>query len=83
MKSYQAILVGLLIGFILLSGLILPLRTIPLLVEQDPTPTSTPIAKDYPSVLESGGTQGLMIGAAVIVSIILGGVIIQRVFYKS
>jgi hypothetical protein len=34
-------------------------------------------------VLESGDTQGLMIGAAVILAIVLGGVLILRLSSRS
>lgn len=80
MKSYRVIIIGLLIGFVLLSGLSFPAKTTSLLTNPDPTPTVTPIAGDDTLTLKSGETQGLMIGAGVIVFIILGGVLIQRFF---
>ena len=78
MKSNRVLIIGLLICFILLSGLSFPAKITSLQTNPDPTPTVTPIAGDDNLPLKSGETQGLMIGAGVIVFIILGGVLIQR-----
>ena len=82
MKSYQLVIIGLLIGLILVAGLSIPAKSGPLLTNPDPTPTTTPQAEDGPTVFESGDTQGLMVGAGVIVLIILSGVYIQRLLTK-
>ena len=49
-------------------------------VESTPTPTS--ITNDEP-VLRSGDTEGLVLGAGIILFIILGGVILQRTILKD
>jgi hypothetical protein len=77
MKSTQILVIGLLIGFIFLFGLINPVNNSLRLTNTNAA--STPKPTQDPLVLESGDTQGLMIGAGVIVLIILSGVVIQRV----
>ncbi len=82
MKTYQAVLVGLLISFILFSGLSIPTKTSALVTNPDLTATVTPKVGKGPIEPESGDTLGLIYGAGVIVLIILGGVIIQRLIIK-
>jgi len=82
MKTYQAVLVGLLISFILFSGLSIPAKTSALVTNHDLTATVTPKAGKGPTEPESGDTLGLIYGAGMIVVITLGGVIIQRLIIK-
>ncbi len=82
MKTYQAVLVGLLISFILFSGLSIPAKTSALVTNPDLTPTSVPKAEKSSTEPESGDTLGLIYGAGVIVLITLGGVFIQRLLTK-
>ena len=83
MKSYQAILIGLLIGLVLLSVLGFPTKGSALFTITDTAPTPTPTPENGPLVLESGDTKGLMYGAAIILLIILGGVLIHLIFNRS
>ena len=83
MKTYQAVLVGLLISFILFSGLSIPAKTSALVINPDLTSTVTPKAGNGSTEPESGDTLGLIYGAGVIVLITLGGVIIQRLIIKN
>ncbi len=78
MKTYQVVLVGLLIGFILLSGLSFPAINSTLVTNPDPNPTATLKAGKGSTEPESGDTLGLIYAAGVIVLITLGGVFIQR-----
>ena len=82
MKTYQAVLVGLLISFILFSGLSIPAKTSALLINPDLASTVTPKAGKNSTEPESGDTLGLIYGAGVIVLITLGGIIIQRLIIK-
>ena len=82
MKTYQAVLVGLLISFILFSGLSIPAKTSALVVNPNLTATVTPKAGKGAIEPESGDTLGLIYGAGMIVLITLGGVIIQRLIIK-
>jgi len=51
--------------------------------QTEATPTPTPQIIDGNPVLESGDTEGLILGAGIILVIILGGVIIQRAIIKN
>ncbi len=82
MKTYQAVLVGLLISFIIFSGLSIPAKTSALATNPDLTSTVTPKAGRGHTGPESGDTLGLIYGAGMIVVITLGGVIIQRLIIK-
>ncbi len=82
MKTYQAVLAGLLISFILFSGLSIPTKTSALVTNPDLTSTVTPKAGRDHTEPESGDTLGLMYGAGMIVVITLGGVIIHRLIIK-
>jgi len=83
MKSYQALLIGLLIGLVLLTVLVFPTKGSALFTNTVTAPTATPTPKNGPLVLESGDTQGLMYGAGVILLIILGGVLIHLLFNRT
>jgi hypothetical protein len=82
MKTYQAVLVGLLISFILFSGLSIPAKTSALATNPDLTSTVTPKTRRGHTEPESGDTLGLIYGAGMIVVITLGGVIIHRLIIK-
>ena len=81
-KPYYIIFIGVLIAF-LLSALSFPSSSASALATLETTPTITPDPRINPLVLESGNTQGLMIGAAVILAIILIGVMVQLLIARS
>ncbi|MEJ2446604.1 MAG: hypothetical protein P8Y37_01480 [Anaerolineales bacterium] len=68
--------------FIILAGLSYPVKSAILQTEASPTPTPTIIYINGEPVLQSGNTEGLIIGAGIILLIILSGVIIQRAIQK-
>jgi hypothetical protein len=80
-KSHILITIGVLIVFVLLSALNFPSNPVP--AQSEPTPTATPDPRIDPEALQPGDTQGLMIGAAVILVIILAGVLFQRLRYTT
>ena len=80
-KPYYIVFIGVLIAF-LLSALSFPSNPATL-ASTETTPTITPDPRINPRVLESGNTQGLMIGAAVILAIILIGVMVQLLIARS
>ena len=82
-KPHYIAVIGILFAFLLLSALSFPASPASALSNSDPTPTITPDPRIDPMVLESGNTQGLMIGAGVILTIILMGVIVQRLIARS
>jgi|GEM_PF-1149366 hypothetical protein len=87
MKSYSkhtrlGIILLSLTLFIILAGLSYPVKSAILQTEASPTPTPTIIYVNGEPVLQSGSTEGLIIGAGIILLIILSGVIIQRVIQK-
>ncbi len=69
--------------FIILTGLSLPMRSAVLQTAPSPTPTPTIIYVNGEPVLQSGDTEGLILGAAVILLIIVSGVIIQRIILRK
>ena len=81
-KPHYIVFIGVLIAFIL-SALSFPSYPASTLASTETTPTITPDPRINPQVLESGNTQGLMIGAAVILAIILMGVLVQLVIARS
>jgi len=80
----QLLIIGILLVFLLLAGLSFPGQVIKLQAtpETTPTPTLTPVLINGESPLESGDTQGLILGAVLILMIILSGVLIQRIIQK-
>lgn len=68
--------------FIILTGLSYPVKSAILQTKASPTPTPTIIYVNGEPVLQSGNTEGLILGAGIILLIILSGVIIQRVIQK-
>lgn len=79
----QLLIIGVLLVFLLLTGLSLPTQFNKLQATPEPTPSSTPIFINGESPLESGDTQGLILGAVLILVIILSGVSIQRIIQKK
>ena len=81
-RTRQLLILGALIVFVLFAGLSLPKQVGALQSTPDPTPaiTSTAIYGEIP--LELGETQGLMLGAGIILFIILSGGFIQRIIQK-
>jgi len=81
-KNRQILISAVLLGIVLLAALIFPGQ----IDARQTTPESTPTSTSPPDedlVLKSGDTEGLMWGAGVILFIILGGVLIQRVINRS
>ena len=82
-KPHHIAFIGVLIAFVALSALSIPPNSTLVAATTIPTPTVTPDPRINANVLESGGTHGLMIGAAVILVIVLGGVLILRLSSRS
>ncbi len=78
-KTRYTIILSSLLLIVLLSGLTLPNH----LAQAKPSPTPTLLATNGEQVLKSGDTEGLILGAGIILFIILGGVIIQRMILKD
>lgn len=81
MKPIQIILITL-AAVLLLTVLLVPSKALPSALAQTKT-TQTPQPEDKPKdlPLQSGDTEGLIIGAGVIVMIIVIGVLISRVIF--
>ncbi len=82
-KTRQLLYIGILVTFLLLTGLSLPGQVGALQSTPDPTPTVTPAFLPGDEPVKSGETGGLMLGAAIILLIIVSGVLIQRVIQKN
>ena len=81
MKPIQIILIAV-AAVLLLTVLAVPSRALPsALAQTKTTQTLTPEKKGEDLPLQSGDTEGLIIGAGVIVLIIILGVLISRVFF--
>jgi hypothetical protein len=81
MKPIQIILIGL-AAVLLLTVLLVPSRALPsALAQTKTTQTPQPEQKSKELPLQSGDTEGLIIGAGVIVLIIVIGVLISRVVF--
>ena len=77
---YLIILVSLLL-LLLFTGLSLANHAVPAQAESSPTITAQ--EGEAETYLKSGDTEGLILGAGIILFIILSGVIIQRSILKS
>lgn len=75
------IILSILMLVLLFSGLSLPNLTAQAQAESSPTPTN--LAATSEQILSSGDTEGLILGAGIILFIIIGGVIIQRMILKD
>jgi hypothetical protein len=75
------ILIALLAGIVLLTGLSFP-RQVGALQSTDPAPTITPTFLPGEEPLKSGETGSLILGAAAILLIIIVGVVTQRIMLK-
>jgi len=75
-KNHQLVIAIVLVGSIFLSAMIFPGQ----IAARQRNPEPTPVSTDLPDDLEikSGDTEGLIWGAVVILTIIIGGVIVQR-----
>jgi hypothetical protein len=81
-KNIRQILISaVLIGIVFLVAFIFPGQINARQTTPEPTPTSTPLPGED-LALKSGDTEGLMWGAGVILFIILGGVLIQRIINR-
>jgi hypothetical protein len=70
-------------GILLLTALTIPGNNLGIQATEAPTQTPTPTIAGGEIPLKSGDTQGLIWGAVVILSIILVGVLIQRLLLKK
>jgi hypothetical protein len=77
-KPHHVVFIGIVIALLALSALSFPASSTFAAATSIPTPTVTPDPRINANVLESGDTNGLMIGATVILAIVLGGVLILR-----
>lgn len=82
-KTRRLLYLGILLAFLILTGLSLPGQVGALQSTPAPTPTITPVYLPGEEPLKSGETGGLMLGAAIILLIIVSGVLIQRVIQKN
>lgn len=82
-KPRQLLYIGILLTFLILTGLSLPRQVGALQSTPDPTPTITPVYISGEEPLKSGETGVLMLGAAIILLIIVSGVLIQWVIQKK
>jgi len=76
MKTHYFFILGILLLVILFGGLSFPHQSATAQTESSPTPTPELINGE--PALQSGETEGLILGAGIIMIIILGGVILQR-----
>ena len=65
----------------LMSGLIIPSYAAPAQAESSPTPTI--LTTSTSEETRSGDSEGLILGAGIILFIILAGVILQRTILKN
>ena len=80
-KTRNLIILSILLLVLLFGGLSLP--NLSAQAQADPSPTPTSLTTTTEEVLVSGDTEGLILGAGIILFIILGGVIIQRMILKD
>jgi hypothetical protein len=80
-KTRTIILLSSLLVVILITGVSLTSHSVPAQAESSPTPTVP--GEDGEVILKSGDTEGLILGAGIILFIILSGVVIQRTLLKS
>ena len=80
-KTWYTIILGSLLLIVLLTGLSFANHSVTAQAESSPTPTA--LDANGEPILESGDTEGLILGAGIILFIILSGVVIQRMILKS
>jgi hypothetical protein len=80
-KKHQLFITAALVGIIFLAALIFPGQINARQELTNPTPTTTPLPDELTT--ESGNTQDLMWGAGMILFIIIGGVLVQRIILKA
>lgn len=80
-KTRCMIILGSLLLLVLFTGLSLTNHSAP--AEGDPSPTPATQSANGAPLLKSGDTEGLILGAGVILFIILSGVVIQRTIMKD
>ncbi len=80
-KTRYLIIFGSLLLLMLFTGFGLSSYRVPAQAESSPTPTSLTVNGE--PHLQSGDTDGLILGAGIILFIILSGVVIQRTLMKS
>jgi hypothetical protein len=80
-KTRYLIVFASLLLVVLITGLNVPNHSTQALAETSPTPTALQENGEY--MLKSGDTEALILGAGIILFIILGGVIIQRMLLKE
>jgi hypothetical protein len=79
-KKHQHMITAVLVGLILLAALFFPSQIAARQSTPEPTPTSSPLPDEQEA--RYGDTDGLILGAGVILIIILGGVLVQRVILR-
>jgi hypothetical protein len=79
-KTRALIIITSLLLVVIFVVLILPTTATFAQTESSPTPTSI---TNNEQVLSSGDSEGLILGAGIILFIILGGVILQRIILKN
>jgi hypothetical protein len=79
-KTWVIIVITSLLLVVIYIGLMIPHMTAAAQAEASPTPT---LIATNGQTNSSGDTEGLIIGAGIILFIILGGVILQRTILKS
>jgi len=80
-KTRRLLYTGILLAFLILTGLSFPRQVDAL--QSTPTPTITPEYLPGEEPLKSGDSGGLMLGAAAILLIVGSGVLIQQVLQKN
>jgi hypothetical protein len=80
-KTRYLIILGSMVFVLVFAGLNLPRHIVPAQSESSPTPTVLATLED--PIVQSGDTEGLIIGASIILVIILLGVLIQRLVLKN
>jgi hypothetical protein len=79
-KTRYLIILGSILFVVLFAGLNIPRHIVP--AQGDTSPTPTALATLIDPISQSGDTEGLIMGASIILIIILLGVMIQRVLIK-
>ncbi len=82
-KTRRLLYTGILLAFLILTGLSFPRQVDALQSTPTPTPTITPEYLPGEEPLKSGDSGGLMLGAAAILLIVGSGVLIQQVLQKN
>jgi hypothetical protein len=80
-KTRSMIIFGSLLVLVLIAGVGFTNRSVPAQAESSPTPAV--VSENGQLLQKSGDTEGLILGAGIILFIILSGVVIQRTVLKG